>query len=667
MNLSERRRLMMDDKIEKCNGTHLTLTKCKGGLITDFEISGKSVQTTTTGAQLLNKNETVTFNGVNINLNSSTVSFQGDISETSTNRINMNFLMPLALGKYTVSSDNPKIIAEIRGRRADGSNFSGSCAVEIREGDTRVSLFILLDKTANQPSGTKVPLTLANIMLNTGDTALLWEPFTGGHPSPNRSYPQEIKGVEHVLNSGAQLLDIKLPPITTKHGVTISLTDDGGIRLSGTATGSGNHRLIDPSQNIALNFDCATLSLQTNGDYDGVVMVSDASEGEWKSLLSTKNNTSSTGAINTSKLGCYVTYVAGTTYNVTLYPMLNKGNVAIPWERYDNGQRVLDINVNITGKNMLPVIATTKTIAGVSFTVNEDKSITVNGTANKQVTYHLLSNSYDDITTGIENIVNNTNYTLSNGYQIDTKKFLEVGITYDDGTKYYINTKFHNPKTLLITKKVIGWNSWIRIESGETVDNVTFYPMFNQGTSALPYDSYRSQSITIHLAESLHSIGDARDRIISRNGVWGIERNVIIAHGAELMWVTHPKWVTNFENSYFSYAPISDALNISAYTPIMSPYFAENRSINTRNIEGINFWDRSVRVRIANITTLEELVAWMQENNPIFLAQRAEPTWEPFPDNIQAQLAALHTCIPISIVSNNADAEMTVQYRKKRI
>lgn len=663
MNLSERRRLMMDDKIEKCNGTHLTLTKCKGGLITDFEISGKSVQTTTTGAQLLDlPDSTGVRNGLTHIIKNGIISISG----TPSGKYSPAFSTPITLtpGTYYISGGDAghgHVYAQI-GLTVNGkTSYYINKTFDVTGEETNILFAVQSGEMSEIDNYVLYP------MLNAGSSPLLWEPFTGGRPSPNRSYPQEIKGVEHVLNSGAQLLDIKLPPITTKHGVTISLTDDGGIRLSGTATGSGNHRLIDPSQNIALNFDCATLSLQTNGDYDGVVMVSDASEGDWKSLLSTKNNTSSTGAIHTSKLGCYVTYVAGTTYNVTLYPMLNKGNVAIPWERYNNGQRVLDINVNITGKNMLPVIATTKTIAGVTFTVNEDKSITVNGTANKQVTYHLLSNSYDDITTGIENIVNNTNYTLSNGYQIDTKKFLEVGITYDDGTKYYINTKFHNPKTLLITKKVIGWNSWIRIESGETVDNVTFYPMFNQGTSALPYDSYRSQSITIHLAEPLHSIGDARDRIISRNGVWGIERNVIVAHGAELMWVTHPKWVTNFENSYFSYAPISDALNISAYTPIMSPYFAENRSINTRNIEGINFWDRSVRVRIANITTLEELVAWMQENNPIFLAQRAEPTWEPFPDNIQAQLAALHTFIPISIVSNNADAEMTVQYRKKRI
>lgn len=149
----------------------------------------------------------------------------------------------------------------------------------------------------------------------------------------------EIDGAsEQVTTTGAQLLDIELPSTTTKSGVTISLTEDGGIHLNGTATDSGNHRLIDPVQNLSINCDSATLSLQASGAYDGTVMVSDAADGEWKNLLSVKNNATATGTAKTSKLGCYVTYVAGTTYNVTLYPMLCASPAALPWEPYTGGQ-----------------------------------------------------------------------------------------------------------------------------------------------------------------------------------------------------------------------------------------------------------------------------------------------------------------------------------------
>lgn len=149
----------------------------------------------------------------------------------------------------------------------------------------------------------------------------------------------EVDGAsEQVTTTGAQLLDIKLPSVTTKSGVTVSIADDGGIRLNGTATASGNHRLIDPVQNLSINCDSATLSLQASGSYDGTVMVSDAADGEWKNLLSVKNNATATGTVKTSKLGCYVTYVAGTTYNVTLYPMLCASPTALPWEPYTGGQ-----------------------------------------------------------------------------------------------------------------------------------------------------------------------------------------------------------------------------------------------------------------------------------------------------------------------------------------
>lgn len=149
----------------------------------------------------------------------------------------------------------------------------------------------------------------------------------------------EIDGAsEQVTTTGAQLLDIELPSTTTKSGVTISLTEDGGIHLNGTATDSGNHRLIDPVQNLSINCDSATLSLQASGAYDGTVMVSDAADGEWKNLLSVKNNATATGTAKTSKLGCYVTYVAGTTYNVTLYPMLCASPAALPWEPYTGGK-----------------------------------------------------------------------------------------------------------------------------------------------------------------------------------------------------------------------------------------------------------------------------------------------------------------------------------------
>lgn len=149
----------------------------------------------------------------------------------------------------------------------------------------------------------------------------------------------EVDGAsEQVATTGAQLLDLKLPSVTTKSGVTVSIAADGGIHLTGTATGSGNHRLIEPARNVEYNLDVATLSLISTSLYDGEISLCDASPNAWLSLLTTKTGKSNTGAIKTTCAGCFVTFVAGTTYDVTLYPMLNVGSTTLPWEPYTGGQ-----------------------------------------------------------------------------------------------------------------------------------------------------------------------------------------------------------------------------------------------------------------------------------------------------------------------------------------
>ncbi len=42
----------------------------------------------------------------------------------------------------------------------------------------------------------KYSLTGIKVMLNAGDTALPWEPYTGGKPSPSPDYPQEIQSAK---------------------------------------------------------------------------------------------------------------------------------------------------------------------------------------------------------------------------------------------------------------------------------------------------------------------------------------------------------------------------------------------------------------------------------------------------------------------------------------
>lgn len=303
---------------------------------------------------------------------------------------------------------------------------------------------------------------------------------------------------EQVATTGAQLLDIKFPSVTTKSGVTISLTEDGGIHLNGTATAAGNHRLIEPARNVEYNLDVATLSLISTSPYDGEISLCDTlPTNGWVALLNTKSGKSNTGALKTTCAGCFVTFVAGTTYDVTVYPMLNVGSTALPWEPYTGGQpspspaypqeiKGVEHVVN-SGANLIayPYSESPVTHNGITFTTNSDGTITANGTATGKSNFYLISSDGGGalplgevflsgcpsgggtLTYGIQCF----NYDGAGGIKKDT----------GDGTGF------------TLTHVTDGFNIVIYVYSGVTLSNVVFKPMLNRGNIAHPWEPYNNQ------------------------------------------------------------------------------------------------------------------------------------------------------------------------------
>ena len=79
------------------------------------------------------------------------------------------------------------------------------------------------------------------IMFIKGTEEKPYEPYTGGNPSPNPDYPQEIESIKDSITFkriNANLLDISdLYTETTVNGVNIKYNNDGTLTLKGTATG----------------------------------------------------------------------------------------------------------------------------------------------------------------------------------------------------------------------------------------------------------------------------------------------------------------------------------------------------------------------------------------------------------------------------------------------
>lgn len=176
-------------------GTRLTLNNPKQGrfadVLTEFNIYGRSEQFSTTGAQLFNENIEIKNRGVTIKINGSTATFVGTVSDESNSRVNYQKIIKLKPGKYTVSSSNEKIVADFSVKKAnDETIYNSHIEIDGTE-EVRVRALFGLRPSAK---GDVINET-TNIMLNDGDIALPYEPYTGGKPSPSLDYPQEIKSV----------------------------------------------------------------------------------------------------------------------------------------------------------------------------------------------------------------------------------------------------------------------------------------------------------------------------------------------------------------------------------------------------------------------------------------------------------------------------------------
>ena len=179
---------------------------CAEAPFKDLHIYGRSEQVTTTGAQLLTSSVTEGYNsGVTLTKKDSAWHLEG--TNTTDGIRNIRIIEPtehfkLSAGTYTLSFSKDGVfpieinvsIAKVANPDVDSEQIWTGIG---NAGLNRPTKFTLdgteeaLSMFVNFPAGEFISCDLY-IMLNAGDTALQWEPYTGGKPSPSPDYPQEI-------------------------------------------------------------------------------------------------------------------------------------------------------------------------------------------------------------------------------------------------------------------------------------------------------------------------------------------------------------------------------------------------------------------------------------------------------------------------------------------
>lgn len=324
----------------------------------------------------------------------------------------------------------------------------------------------------------------------------------------------EVKGnTEQEQLSGKNLLNTYAQKSTVVEGITVSVDDEGIITLNGTCTrnntginlkhaisGDGDIYTLKaeiiggtyskPSNDLRFNFHI----LSSEYNYEGLTQ----QFGEVNSI--TRNLID--GHIY-DYLGFRVD-LGIVLNNLRIKVQLEKGDTATDYEPYcgcggqpspnpDYPQPIKVVTgdnvVKHVGKNICPVIQVSGSKNGLSWIVNDDGTILINGTATAQ-TVVPIHNKGNNIGLNIK-LKDNTDYVISNGANGNSAMFgFQCGYKIAGGTTIW--SEIFNNKKITTTKDwVLGVGVIIR--SGVTMNNVLIKPMIEEDTTATSYEPYREE------------------------------------------------------------------------------------------------------------------------------------------------------------------------------
>lgn len=150
-----------------------------------LKVYGKSMQATTTGAQLIDAQawQTADSEFYKVAKDGGMIQLKNDYRAIQ----DVPMFLALEAGKYTASVSSGFILQIIK----DGAQIVAVSYI-YKATFTLDSPATIGMKVYEHPITNIYPSSVAYPMINSGSTAKPWEPYTGGKPSPSPDYPQEI-------------------------------------------------------------------------------------------------------------------------------------------------------------------------------------------------------------------------------------------------------------------------------------------------------------------------------------------------------------------------------------------------------------------------------------------------------------------------------------------
>ena len=616
-------------------GTELTLNNTAECPVYDIELSPSALeQATTTGKNLLNCditwvksiNTSGTWTDNKYVLNGITYTFVYEnnqllyVNVNGTSTVDHN----IAVGRYRTINAGTYTGS---GSPANGSSSTYRMFFDYLGGDDgtgaigTISANVLTIGYIYVYNGTTVNNLKFYPMLEIGNSLTPYEPYTGGQPSPSPSYPQTIhtiSGDNNVNICGKNLFDKN------------NTMESGWYNNEGVFSDSISTWHTTQKYNIIPN---ETYILSGNKiSYNDVYAISQVyfydEDKNWISRTKvTSNDFSFTTPVNCYFIDYQLVY-SGYTYNYN--------NVKDDIRLDKDAPQTYPITLPV--ENILNNTATTITTNHVTFTVNEDKSITINGTPSADTNIVLDTISF----------VSGEMYTISGvtGYTDTTLQLYTSSSTaFPSGNRL----QSFNGAVTRTAQANETCSVKLYVYSGITYNNVTIYPQIEKGSKANSYTPYGTTPL------EYCEIGNAKD-LFFKNVVgseyydstlvedkWYLKKNVgkTILDGSE-NWNTNASWNYTNTNNYYTNLGLSN-------DNLISSHFTYNSGTYTLDTNGImqRVWTTQLLLRIDNTiaSDTDAFKTWLSTHNTTVYYILATPTYTLLNNTLQTQLDNLAKAI----------------------
>ena len=450
----------------------------------------------------------------------------------------------------------------------------------------------------------------------------------------------------------------------TIKGITFEIREDGSVLCNGAAT---NPATLSFEQ-YNLTEDIIVSGCPANGSTQTYRITIDTYKDD--AYVRTEFDLGSSITIHKDradyvKINIYF-YTGIVANGLVFYPMIRLASVVDDtYEPYTGGkpapnpdysQEIASIenpSISVCGKNLLNNVRYTTTQDGVTFTVKDDKSVVLNGTAEQDIYFYLTDDTL--LAPGIYNLSGSPEGSSTSTYYM---------YVYPD-----YHSDQHGSGFTFEVKETTVYSARIYVKKDTICNNVVFKPQIERGSKTTTYEPYAGGSIDItHTLPGIpvtsggnYTDSDGQqwicDEVDLERGVYIIRTNRIVLDG-NAAWNLY-----TYQTQYYGFH-IWDALDEELHR---SPGLSNQFKI-VGGSSGDCIW---VGVANKNIYAISRdwydkgLDAWKAHLNATPLEvvyARGTPIETPLTAEEIAAFKALRTNYPNTTILNDAGAWMSVKY-----